>query len=181
MTVLAAICRDGRAWIASDSRACAGTGYRDDAQKLYRLGGAVVGVSGSLYIRRPISQAESAPLNATAEQIEEWCWGLADGLRAWAKERGHGEQGGMSHYQDMALLIASPVGIWRIDGDGCVIQVVRDWEAIGTGGVEARGALALMYQQGMTKSPINMLDSAVMVACSLDTMCGGPIQRESLP
>lgn len=178
MTVIAAVVTDGRAWMAADSRTSWGSCYRDDADKLYRLGAAVVGLAGHSLYNRAMGTAPPLHAGASADETAEWCGRLVDHLIDYGRGRGHGEQVQGASVQTLTLLVATPAGLWEVGGDGSVLRVACGYTAIGSGGAEARGVLVALRHGD---EPAERLFAALEASIALDSSCGGAIRLETLP
>jgi ATP-dependent protease HslVU (ClpYQ) peptidase subunit len=167
MTVIAATLVDGVLRMASESRiAYGGTTYRDDATKLFRLGDAIVGMTGTVHYDRSMM---NAPHYKDGEDVVLYGYTLYDYWRA------HDANMRMRKDKDtlgINAIIGTRTCIVELNADGSVIPVTRGWYAIGSGGPEARGAL---FATGGTNPIIG-----VRAAIALNSGCGGQIQTMML-
>lgn len=178
MSVIAAIVRDGHAVMACDSRVSFGAEMVGGAPKVFKRGRALVGLCGSLCFLRALRDAppllRAIEHDVTAKECEDWCGRLVDYMIAWGKERGQGQANG----PDFSMTVATTAGIWRVVGDGSVTAILRGWDAIGSGGAEARAVLHLAWND--SKSLRDSVTLACSVAAALDSSCGLPIETMEL-
>ncbi len=183
MTAIAAIYQGGRAWMASDSRQHGRGTYRDDCIKIRRIGAALVGLAGSPLYDNALMDAPPLEPDANEAGVLLWCVKLAQRLRAYGKEQGHGDIGGGIFSHDFALLIATTAGLWDVEGDGSVARVARDWHAIGSGGAEARGSIHGQLDLCRCAGDLDyesVVATAIRSAIALDSSCGGNVHMVSL-
>lgn len=168
MTIVAAyIDRHGRTAIGCDTQ-CQGYTKMQLATKLARVGGAVVGSSGSSVWDRFLR--ESAPRIDNPGDVPAF----ADALVAWARERGHGDVDGQLWSAPVCALIALPGYLAEVTGDGGIVEPIREepYLAIGGGEGVARGALYYAHR-------IGGFDAEEVVAAVVDAAirhaigCGG--------
>ncbi len=96
---------------------------------------------------------------------------VADHWIGWAKDRGHGEKSHGQEYQQGALLLANPRGLFLVTADGAVISARGGYVGIGIGGPLAMGAL--FVGRGMTTSPGEKVKGAVLACIRHTEGCGG--------
>ena len=182
MTVIAGVEDRNRVWLAGDSRWSDEEAFTDStSSKVWRSGGWVVGFSGS---GRPGSlfrytlDMPNAPKQATSSEIERLI--LRDLLSAIGKtlvdagiEITYGDDKD-SEYADWGLLVGVAGQLWEIDSN---LQATRSglrYNAIGTGGHLALGALSVLPRTALTAE--QRLREAVGAAITHSPGCGGKVR-----
>ena len=140
MTVVAGrVQDDGSVVLAADTGLTKLQHRSAGANKLVRLGDAVVGwtgvsaVSSAIRICRPYRDPDD---------VESWLHELAHRVWAWSREREQlCDDGDGSRFAPATLLVATPGALWEIDGIGGVVLVAEGYSAVGAGAAIAIGAL----------------------------------------
>lgn len=169
MTVIAArVCASSHVEMAGDSRVNFGNEYVDGVKKVWACGSALVGFAGPTALSSVVESFHGLRVQATSDEIDEWCAALFDALRTRAIAHGQVyRQHDGTDSLDASFLVATLHGLWSINTDGAVLRIPRNWHAIGSGGAAARGALHVGVSAAL----------AVEAACALDSGCGGPVTR----
>lgn len=174
MTVIAAIVQDGAAYMAADRQVANGWTTHESGPKIRMMGEAIVGLSGAMRAAAYLRQHEplvSPVVGLTPEMVDGWAQGLADGLHNWLGARGHGKVDDTGKIQGVVLLVATRLGVWRIDSDGACLRILSGEWACGSGEDFAIGVL--FATKGSL--PGKRLRTACEAAIAHNMGCGGPV------
>jgi ATP-dependent protease HslVU (ClpYQ) peptidase subunit len=154
-----------------------------DAQpdKLFRVGDAVVGVVGFLahaQVLESLLLSVEAPDFSSRQAIFDLFRDLHPILKEEYYLRPEAEEGDPYESSQMALLVASPHGLFGVYDFREVHQYSRYW-AMGSGAAYALGAMCAVWEHAATAREV--AEAGVRAGCLFDRNSGLPLQTVEVP
>lgn len=194
MTCIVAVRGDGVVWMAADSQATNNGavmlhGLPKVVRRKVALHGeprepmpdgvpTLFGSDGVLWLGDYFRWGELPPMQV-GMSLAEWCAKeLAPAMRKVATEGNHWVDRSNGKEWGGQTLMASGTEIVLMDSAGSVVVPQGNFWAIGSGGAEARGALAILRKHTLFDAE-EVAHIAVEVACQLDDGCRRPIEKVS--
>lgn len=173
MTCIVGIEHQGRVWIGGDSLATDDNGNIAHlrGEKVFRNGPLVIGVTGSLRCTQLLHHALRVPERRRGQSVDAWmCTDFIGAVRAafagggWEKKKDDGEAlGGF-------FLVGIGSALYAVDDDFCATRAREGYQAMGTGGRCAKGALYATRRQ-----PVEYrIKMALRAACATNAFCAPP-------
>jgi ATP-dependent protease HslVU (ClpYQ) peptidase subunit len=167
MTCIVGFIGDTHVWLGGDSGAYSGSGKEIRKRpKVFRKGDMLIGAAGSLRIPQIIEYTldpQPHPHGWSNMQYLSSLWAL-DVHRALVDGKAIGEDCVGGIMEDSGLLVAYRGGLYVIEEDLDVNEVVTPFTAIGSGADVAKGALHQQSLLGDTRHPSERLTDALTVA-----------------
>lgn len=186
MTVIAVVRKRGRAVIAADTAASDDSviiraRYVRNHQKIFRCGDAWLGMAGwsaANDIVESLVRNHGEQLDFSDRvSIFETARRMHPLLKSEYHLETHEEKEQPVESSQLAMLIASPHGIYELDSYRTVTEYERFW-ALGSGRLLALGAMAAVYDRLDDAEEIARI--GVSVACEFDDGCAEPVTLHTL-